>query len=377
MNNKLELYIHIPFCAKKCDYCDFLSGPSGKRQQRAYVDALCREIDGCKEASGAEVSSVFIGGGTPSLLPGEWICEIMEHVYRKFSVDKDAEISMEANPGTVDEEKLGIYRKSGINRISFGCQSADNKELAKLGRIHTWEEFLISFRKARAAGFRNINVDLMSGLPSQTLDTWENSLQKVIGLNPEHISAYSLIVEEGTPFAGQDLELPDEETERQMYEMTARILEQAGYQQYEISNYAKRGYACRHNIGYWNRTSYRGLGLGSASLVCETRFSNTRDMKEYLENSGRPETIRKETEHLDLASRIEEYMILGLRMRKGVSEQEFSKQFHLSMKKIYGNIIEKYVRGGFLEWEGDNLRLTRQGISVSNPVMADFLEPDI
>ncbi|NCB91884.1 MAG: oxygen-independent coproporphyrinogen III oxidase [Clostridia bacterium] len=372
-NRELELYVHIPFCAKKCDYCDFLSGPAGKEQQQDYVEALCREIDSCGDFSEYEVSSIFIGGGTPSLLDGNLIFKIMDRVRKKFAVADTAEISIEANPGTVDEGKLGFYRQAGINRISFGCQSADDTELKKLGRIHTWEKFLESFHMARKAGFDNINMDLMSGLPGQTLRSWEDTLGKAIALGTEHISAYSLIIEEGTPFASQQLELPDEETERLMYERTHEILETAGYHQYEISNYAKTGRECRHNIGYWKRTEYLGLGIGSASLVNETRFSNTQDMTVYLADSHKPEAIRENIEILDKNAQIEEYMILGLRMMSGISRKDFQERFQMEIDKIYGKIIEKYVAGGFMKWSGEYLCFTRKGISVSNPILAEFL----
>ena len=373
MKKELELYIHIPFCVKKCDYCDFLSGPADAGRQREYVEALKKEIKNCKDFAAYQVSSIFVGGGTPSILPGEMIGEILETVREKFELIPNAEISIEANPGTVDRKKLEIYRESGMNRISFGCQSADNRELKMLGRIHTWEDFQVSYQMARDAGFTNINVDLMSGLPGQTLTSWETTLRKIANLQPEHISAYSLIIEEGTPFAEKDLNLPDEDVERAMYENTHDILASYGYQQYEISNYAKNEKECRHNLGYWKRTEYLGLGLGSSSLVNETRFSNTSDMERYLKNSGNPESIREQQEKLQPEDQMAEYMILGLRMMKGVSVTKFKDSFGHEMYEIYGDIIEKYKRMELLEKEGDYLRFTRRGISVSNPVLADFL----
>lgn len=373
MRKKLELYIHIPFCIKKCEYCDFLSGPANRQRQREYVDALCKEIQASEGYETYEVSSIFFGGGTPSILPGEWLAEIMKMIYQRFYVLENAEISIEANPGTVTEEKLFQYRQAGVNRISFGCQSTNNQELKMLGRIHTWEEFLDSFQMARNAGFTNINVDLMSGLPSQSLQTWENSLKKVAMLGVEHISAYSLIIEDGTPFAEYELDLPDEEEERKMYENTAAILKQYGYHQYEISNYAKEGYACRHNCGYWNRTEYLGLGLGSASLVKEARFSNVSDMDFYLKYSGEPSKLREDTQELSENEQMEEFMFLGLRMLEGVSSDLFFEKFGKKMENVYDAVIQKYVDLGLLEWNANNLRLTRHGISVSNQIFADFL----
>ncbi|MGN1140585.1 MAG: radical SAM family heme chaperone HemW [Oliverpabstia sp.] len=373
MKKELELYIHIPFCVKKCDYCDFLSGPAGTERQRNYVEALIKEINHCGDFSNYQISSVFIGGGTPSVLPGVWIEEILDSVYGKFELSSDVEISMEANPGTVDQKKLEIYRNSGINRISFGCQSANNRELKLLGRIHTWEEFLESYQMARNAGFDNINVDLMSGLPGQNLASWEATLLKTVQLHPEHISAYSLIIEEGTPFAERELELPDEDEERAMYEYTRDVLSSYGYHQYEISNYAKKGRECRHNLGYWKRTEYLGLGLGSASLLNDIRFSNFSEMDKYLQNCEHPEVIREQTEKLELKDRMAEYMILGLRMTEGVSVTGFRKNFGQELYEIYGDVIEKYRTMELLEQNGDYLRFTRRGISVSNPILADFL----
>ena len=373
MKKELELYIHIPFCLKKCAYCDFLSGPESREIQEEYVNALCEEIRFCEDFSQSQVISIFIGGGTPSVLPGEWIARILQEIKEKFDLREDAEISIEVNPGTADRKKFQLYRQAGINRISFGCQSADNRELKILGRIHTWEEFLESYHLAREAGFDNINVDLMSGLPEQTSENWERSLRMTAELGPEHISAYSLMIEEGTPFAERNLLLPDEDTERKMYEDTSMILAEYGYHQYEISNYAREGRECRHNLGYWKRTEYLGLGLGSASLVGETRFSNTDEMKEYLRNSRYPLKIRKNMESLDRQEQIEEYMILGLRLTKGVSKTEFYRLFGEYPGDIYGEVIRKYVTMGLMENEGDYIRLTRNGISVSNPVLAEFL----
>lgn len=373
MKKELELYIHIPFCIKKCEYCDFLSGPASIRAQEDYVEAVCKEIQAVSEFETYEVVSVFIGGGTPSVLPGLWISKIIQKVREKFSIKEDAEITIEANPGTVTLEKLLEYRKAGINRISFGCQSTDDKELKMLGRIHTWEDFLQSYTLAREAGFTNINVDLMSGLPGQTEESWERSLEKVAQLGPEHISAYSLIIEEGTPFAEMKLDLPDEDTERKMYENTHTILETYGFSQYEISNYAKKGKECKHNIGYWMRREYLGIGLGSASLLDNQRFSNIVDLKVYLENSSNPDAIRERPQKLSSNEQMEEYMYLGLRMLQGVSACIFEEIFGESLLAVYGEVIKKYVDLGFLAWDKEYLHFTRNGISVSNPILAEFL----
>ena len=371
---ELELYLHIPFCVQKCAYCDFLSAPAGDAAKAEYVDALKQEIQRYRKmARSYRVSSVFVGGGTPSILSCGQILEIFKTLRQVFVIQSDAEVTIEANPGTVTKEKLAAWKQAGINRISFGLQSVNNEELKMLGRIHTWEEFLESFSLARAVGFSNINVDLMSGLPGQSLSSWEESLEKVAKLQPEHVSAYSLIIEEGTPFALKKLNLPDEEEERKMYEKTHEILESYGYHQYEISNYGKPGKECLHNIGYWQRKEYLGLGLGSASLIRERRFHNTGKMERYLAKSDQVGEIREDIEKLTRENQMEEFMFLGWRMLEGVSEKEFQEKFGTDLKNIYGDVIKKYIQLGLLEQKGDRLYLTRRGISVSNPVLADFL----
>ena len=372
--NGLELYLHIPFCIKKCDYCDFLSGPSTRAGQEAYIYALLREMETVsKNLKKRPVDTVFIGGGTPSV-PG---CDVMEKLLQGlrdyFLFSADAEVTIEANPGTLTPEKLSIYRKYGINRISIGLQSPNNKELAMLGRIHNYAQFLESFQMARAAGFSNINVDLMFAIPGQSYDGWIENLQTVAALGPEHISAYSLIIEEGTPFFRKKLDLPDEDTEYRMYEDVAAVLKEYDYHQYEISNYAKAGYECRHNEGYWQRKDYLGLGLGAASLLGMERFSNTADMQEYLKNSSAPEKIRKNRELLTREDEMAEFMFLGLRMTQGVSKKEFQEYFGTAIENIYGEVLKKYKKQGLLLEESGRIFLSREGIHVSNAVMAEFL----
>ena len=285
MEQNLSLYLHIPFCVRKCLYCDFLSGPQSADMQEQYVEALCREIqETSPEYREYQVVSVFIGGGTPSVLLPEQTIRIMETLKSCFILTDTCEISMEMNPGTVTPEKMNAYRACGINRISIGLQSANDGELKALGRIHTCADFLKAYEMAVEAGFTNINVDLMSAIPEQTLKSYQETLQKVLALQPQpvHISAYSLIVEEGTPFYEQELNLPDEETERRMYEITDDILRNAGYHRYEISNYAKAGKECVHNKVYWQRGNYLGLGIGSASLIQNVRFHNMTDISSYV-----------------------------------------------------------------------------------------------
>lgn len=398
----LELYIHVPFCVKKCDYCDFLSFHAEPDTQQAYFDALLSEVRAWgarlkKESRRSyEVVSVFFGGGTPSLPDAGLIARVMQEVREQFTLAADAEISMEANPGTLTLEKLWIYRSCGINRLSIGLQSAHNRELALLGRIHTWEEFLQSYRLARAAGFVNVNIDLISALPGQSRESWLDTLHRTAGLSPEHISAYSLIVEEGTPFALQDLVLPDEETQVRMYEDTAKVLAEYGYEQYEISNYAKPGFACRHNLGYWKRTEYLGLGLGAASFryvqqeelsdrersVQEGgfyRYTNPAKLTEYLENSGFLEKLWKNMEPVSRREAMEEFLFLGLRMTAGISEEDYARCFGEPISVRYGTFLKKYEAAGFLhkdigEDQQTRWRFTREGIQVSNRILADVLD---
>lgn len=369
----LELYVHIPFCVRKCQYCDFLSGPSDEETKDRYIEALLKEIRAAEHTEDYEIVSVFIGGGTPSALKAEAIASIMRTLQEQFFFCEDAEVTIEANPGTVDLEKLTIYRNVGINRLSLGLQSTDAEELKLLGRIHSYEEFLKSYEWAREAGFSNINIDLMFAIPGQTGEAWRQHLYQVAELNSEHISAYSLIIEEGTPFAEQNLDLPDEDTEYQMYEDTAEILERYGYRQYEISNYAKQGYMCRHNAGYWQRREYLGFGLGASSLYRGMRFSNTRRMQEYLKESRNPDQIRKDVTVLSRNERIEEFMFLGLRMTEGISEKKFEENFDVRLMDVYGDILQKYEETGFMEHIETKWRLTRKGIHVSNHILADFL----
>jgi len=375
MKKELELYIHIPFCVRKCAYCDFLSGPADYEAQKSYKEALIREIENVESFADSEVSSIFIGGGTPSVFSEQWMAEVLEKVYTHFNVRQDAEISIEANPGTVDLGKLAVYRQAGINRISFGCQSGDNRELKLLGRIHTWEEFLESFSMAREAGFSNINVDLMSGLPGQSLASWEDSLYKTAQLKPEHISAYSLIIEEGTPFyEDENLEdlLPSEEDEVRMYQMTAQILKEYGYEQYEISNYAKKDFESRHNLGYWSHIPYLGVGLNASSYMDERRFENPSDMKQYLKITSFDELYRQ-TRPLSVHEQMEEFMFLGLRKTKGISKKKFEERFGCSMDSVYEKPLKESIEQGFIKEQGDQILLTQEGILVSNQVLCEFL----
>ena len=383
MKRELEIYIHIPFCVRKCAYCDFLSGPADDKTIESYVEKLIEEIQthGAGDLAGeAMVTTIFFGGGTPSILSGSQMERIMEAVRANFCVTEGAEISMEANPGTVTKENLECYKQAGINRISFGLQSANNEELRLLGRIHTFEEFLESFQLARDCGFDNINVDLISAIPMQNVESWEASLKQVIKLNPEHISAYSLIIEEGTPFFekyGEGTEgealLPSEEDERAMYYRTEELLEEVGYHRYEISNYAKEGRECRHNLGYWERTNYLGIGLGASGLADNVRYRNTDKLSEYLAHSKEPNKFWQEKEVLSVEAQMEEFVFLGLRKKEGISKELFRVLFGCTLEQSYGTGIAKMKAEQLLEEKNGMLRLTSKGIDVSNYVFAEIL----
>ena len=378
MSGGMELYLHMPFCVRKCAYCDFLSFPSGAETQRMYAKRLMKDIDVMGKRYGEiPVETIFIGGGTPSVPDSALIVEIMEHVRHAFHVADGAEISMEANPGTVTREKLTDYRKAGINRLSFGLQSANDRELKLLGRIHTWAEFLESFTLARECGFANLNIDLMSALPGQTCESWKETLSRVTELDPEHISAYSLIIEEGTPFGerygseeGRKL-LPDEDSEREMYHETKRFLKDCGYERYEISNYAKPGRECRHNIGYWTGVPYLGLGLGASSYLDGCRFTVNPDMKQYLEEEP---GMFADIEKLTKKDMEEEFFYVGLRMTAGVSLSEFERRFGISAQEVYPGLMETFVKEKAARFEGDRFVLTDYGLDVSNYIMAQFLQ---
>ena len=378
MKKQAEIYVHIPFCVKKCDYCDFLSFAGSEEIRNRYVRALIREIESYRNSYEnkeiLEVPTIFLGGGTPSVLSKAQLDGILEHIFSVFRVQKDAEISMEMNPGTQGGGDFVLPQK--VNRVSIGLQSVNNDELKMLGRIHTWEDFLETYEKVRRAGVKNVNVDLISAIPGQTAESWEKTLRTVAKLEPEHISAYSLIVEEGTPFYDRELDLPSEEDERLIYEMTGGILREYGYLQYEISNYARPGYLCRHNAGYWRRTPYLGLGLGASSLWEDQRFSNTRDMERYLLDSNEPDKIRENKESLTRKDTIEEFMFLGLRMTEGISKKIFYDTFGAGVEEIYKTQVQRMKDMGLLCEEGDRIFLTRPGISLSNQVFLEFMLDD-
>ena len=464
---ELSIYIHIPFCVRKCLYCDFLSFPVSGREEvyrregvrmegampvqetasgqaegvcgvpfqavaplcgsavseekiQNYVNLLKKEI--IREAvkyQEHQVISVFWGGGTPSLLSGDIITDVMGLVRENYQVVEGAEITIEMNPGTADQEKLRQYIAAGINRLSIGLQSADDGELLRIGRIHDYQTFLRTYEGAREAGFRNINIDLMSALPGQSVASYGQTLRQVTALAPEHISAYSLILEEGTPLYERREEyfFPTEEEEQEMDRLTREVLSSCGYHRYEISNYAMEGYECRHNKVYWQRGDYAGFGLGASSMVGNVRWSNPAKMEQYrqyaeccpeqtmeqeyahvAEETGEQAVIhvrersagwgtvqtakqRQETvveyngarQLLTVQEQMEEYMFLGLRMVRGVSAENFAHTFGQSIETVYGDVLDGLYRRGLLVKEQDSIRLTERGMDVSNYAMAQFL----
>lgn len=396
MQNKeeLSLYIHIPFCVRKCGYCDFLSAPADEKARDRYVQALLMEIERYQgtETADRKIKTLYIGGGTPSILSVDQLDCIMQKIKYTFNFCDDIEASMEMNPGTASKEKCRALYQMGINRLSIGLQSTNDMELKTLGRIHSYEDFINTYTWCREAGFQNINVDLMAALPYQIVESYTTGLRKIIRLAPEHISAYSLILEEGTPFYQKYnsgcYPLPDEEQERLMYRETEQILAQAGYERYEISNYAKKGYACRHNLVYWQGGDYLGLGLGSSSYMDGVRFHNTTDLDTYV-NQG---AYVEDREELSVQAKMEEFMFLGLRVMAGVSGTEFEKRFGKTMEDVYGDVLRKHEEEGLLQIERkedrkeaaaaepakgktniEKVMLTTKGVDVSNYVFADFL----
>ena len=374
MKDKISLYIHIPFCVRKCLYCDFPSFSGMESIFDDYVRMLCREIDETySDYRGMEVKSIFVGGGTPSVLPPALLGRISDKIFSRFDVDSKAEITIETNPGTLDAKKLGEMKSMYFNRLSMGLQAWQDRLLKKLGRIHTADEFETNFLQARDAGFKNINVDLMFALPAQSLDDWQETLEKVMKLRPEHISAYSLIIEEGTPFFDMfdrgELKETDEVTDRKMYYLAKEMLSDKGYKQYEISNFAKEGFECYHNKVYWRTEEYQGFGLGAHSYAGGVRFHNTCDMKEYLRGEG----LRLDKEFLSLQEKQEEFMFMGLRMNEGVSEEEFLRRFGESMDSVYGDEIKELISEELLVKKDGRLSLTDRGVDISNSVFEKFI----
>lgn len=375
MKKSLMLYVHIPFCMQKCRYCDFLSAPWGQAERQAYCEALLQEIRAWKGKRLEPVTSVFIGGGTPSLLEPSYICALLQALQDSFQITAQAEQTLEANPGTITPEKARCWKENGINRISMGVQSMKDSLLLKLGRIHNRRQVWESYEILRQAGFTNLSLDLMMGLPDQTLSDWISTLKQALELEPAHLSCYSLIIEEGTPFYDErhTLSLPDEETERAMYYAARELLAEAGLFQYEISNFARPGYESRHNLGYWRRAPYLGLGLGASSCLDEMRFQNTQNLNQYIRLSASPEALHEEKQVLSQQDQMEEFMFLGLRCTRGVQKDQFARLFGRTMESVYADAIQRHKADGLLIEQEGWLRLTERGMDLANQVLVDFL----
>ena len=375
--DKISLYIHIPFCAQKCLYCDFPSFARKDHLRKAYIEALNKEIINLREKhNNLEINTIFIGGGTPSVLESNELECLLKEI-AKLNMAKDIEYSMECNPGNLTEEKLEVMKKYGVNRISMGLQAKQDNLLKGLGRIHNYKTFKENFLLAKKVGFNNINVDLMFGLPNQKLNEWEETLREIISLEPAHISAYSLIIEEGTAFynlyENNKLKLPTEEEERKMYHLAKKILEENGFNQYEISNYAKEGKECRHNLAYWNMDNWIGVGSAAASYINGKRIKNISSVEEYINSINEKGEAVEEIINNSKNDNMEEFMFMGLRKINGIDENEFKNRFSMNINDVYGEILNKYIGEGLLIRESGRIFLSEKGIEISNIIMADFL----
>ena len=380
---KLGIYIHIPFCKQKCFYCDFISYANQDKYFQKYVQALSKEINNFIDNNKIEVQTIYIGGGTPSLIDAKYIEEIL-HIFEKKNLLKEAkEVTIEVNPGTVNEEKLRTYKNSGVNRLSIGLQSTEDKILKQIGRIHCYDDFLNTYKMAREVGFKNINVDLMIGLPNQKILDVKNSLEKIIKLEPEppnHISVYSLIVEENTPIEKMlesgELELPDEELERNMYWYVKNFLELNGYKHYEISNFAKLGNESKHNLDCWNQKEYVGFGVAAHSYIDDVRYGNIGNVEEYIKNCENGEfgknKVIDEVEN-DIFSKEKEFMLIGLRKIDGVSIQDFKNRFGENPIFVFKDELNKLVDENLLIVDFDRIKLTNKGLDLANIVWENFV----
>ena len=385
---QIGLYIHIPFCKQKCSYCDFCSYANKESFIKRYIQCVLKEIievgnnNKIDFENGKDdlfsVKTIYIGGGTPSLIESKYIVQIMEEIKSNFELDENAEITIEVNPGTVTLEKLEDYNKVGINRLSIGLQSTHEHLLKEIGRIHTYLDFLDTFRFAREAGFENINVDLMIGLPNQTLAEVQDSIEEIVSMEPEHISVYSLILEENTPLfkkVEEGLELPNEDLERKMYWAVKQTLEQNNYIHYEISNFAKKGYESKHNLDCWNQKEYIGFGIAAHSYTNGIRYSNIENIEQYIKNYDEDKTEENLVFHekQDMEAMQKEYMLLGLRKIDGVSIQEFKIKFVANPVFLYHSELEKLVNEELLEIDGDMIKLTNKGLDLANIVWEEFV----
>lgn len=374
------IYVHIPYCEAKCFYCDFNSYALSNHRPERYVEALLREIEDTAYRWASQAGSfdtLYFGGGTPTTLTPDQIGRILEKIDQSFSFQRDREITIEANPGTVTLESLKTLRRLGINRISFGVQSFDDTLLKRIGRIHTAQQALEAYTLARLAGFDNVNLDFIYGLPGQTLEIWERTLRQALDLQPEHLSLYALIVEEGTPFglwySQGKLALPEEEVQAQMYQLARKLTRQEGYRQYEISNFARPGYECRHNLIYWNNDPYLGFGAGAVSYWEGVRRTNVRHPAKYIEKALKGEDLTEEAETLPPSLALGETLMLGLRMTQGVDLEKLYRRFGYDVLELYQSHIHRMKEIGLLTIRGKRMRLTTKGLILANEVWAGFV----
>lgn len=377
--DKIGLYIHMPFCEKKCFYCDFNSYEGAGEYIDSYIDALIREVNiYSSKIKDSKITSIYIGGGTPSYIPSSRINYVLDAVFNKFDIVRNPEISIEANPGTLNKNKLIRYRRAGINRLSIGLQALQNKILSRIGRIHTKEDFLYSYSMARDTGFDNINIDLIFGIPTQKMEDWEESLYEVIKLEPEHISCYSLQVSENTPLydminSGQ-MPHPDEDLDRDMYSLVKQVLETNGYEHYEISNFCKKGRQCRHNLIYWLNRKYLGLGCSAHSYLFGSRFANTDSIHEYIQSLNKESLPLKFKEYVDLSTCINDELMLAMRLIRGVNRNIFKKHFAMPIEMIIPNETISFLEEKKLLHQDEKyISLTDKGMDIYNSVMIELL----
>lgn len=379
MNQKqIGLYIHIPFCKQKCYYCDFSSYPGLEEYWGDYTEALVSELVAkAEEYVNPVIKTIFIGGGTPSLIPSEYISRILETVNRYYKVSKECESTIESNPGTLTDEKLKDYKNFGINRLSIGLQACQNEVLKKLGRIHTYEDFIFALKLAQKHGFANINADIIFGIPNQTLTQWMDTVSRVISFNLTHISCYSMQIEDETVFgrlkrAGQ-LEEVEDELDRDMYHYAVDAFDKAGFPQYEISNFSKPHFRCRHNMNYWERGEYLGTGAGAHSFINSRRFANTSDVMGYIEGIKEKKPLLSEDNNISVDDGIKESIFLGLRLNDGVDFTKLSKQYGLDLESMYQKKLNKLLSLNLVEFKGSVIRLTRKGMDLANKVFVEFI----
>lgn len=367
----LGIYLHIPFCKQKCLYCDFNSYAGKELLMDEYCDALKMEI--IDHSSNEKVDSIYFGGGTPTMLGSERLAELLQNVRESYEVTEDCEITAECNPGTIDEKGLSQLREAGFNRLSIGVQATEDETLKRLGRIHSFDEFRQCFESARRVGFENLSLDLMYGLPDQTIEEWSDTLKKTLLFHPEHISCYGLKIEEGTPFASMNLSLPDDDTIGEMYDICVKILRESGYDRYEISNFARQGYESRHNLKYWRCDDFLGFGAGAYSCVNGVRYDNVCGIKEYCMEFAEKKTAIEGKIILSEADQMSEFCFLGLRTVEGISADSFRSRFGKEMTCVFGDVLKKNLDRGTILYQDGFYRIAPEFLFVSNSILTDFV----